>query len=127
MYLLLRHLHMTCAVLSIGGFALRGALLLAGFDLPRRRWVRRVTDTNDALLLLAAAGLVAVTRQYPFVVPWVTAKLAALVLYVGLGVVAFRFAQNTVTRGAAWLAALGVAGFIVSVAINKNPYGFFAL
>lgn len=113
-------------MLSILGFALRGALLMSGSDVPRRRWVRRVTDTNDALLLLAAVGLVLVTHQYPFEARWVTVKLFALIAYIGLGLVALRFARRPVFRLAAWCSALLVAGFIVSVALTKNPYGFLA-
>lgn len=126
MYLLLRHLHITCAVLSVSGFALRGALWLAGSQLPKRRLVRRVTDANDALLLLAAIGLVIVTRQYPIQTSWVTAKLVALLLYIALGTVLFRFARSTRARVLAWAAALLTATYIFSVAMSKNPYGFLA-
>lgn len=126
MYSILRHLHITCATLSIAGFALRGVLLLAGSGLVRQPWVRRITDLNDALLLGAAVGLVAITRQYPFVAPWVTVKLIALLAYIGLGVLAFRIAQRPLHRFVAGAGALTVAAFIVSVAISKNPWGFFA-
>ncbi|HEY6897903.1 MAG TPA: SirB2 family protein [Rhodocyclaceae bacterium] len=126
-YFALRHLHMLCAALSIGGFFLRGLLLLRGSDLPRRPAWRRLTDSNDSLLLLAAIGMVAVSGQYPFVVPWVTAKLLGLIAYIGLGLVAFRFARRPGERLAAWLAALAVAAYIVSVAFLKTPTGFFGV
>jgi len=125
--LAVKYLHITCAAISILGFFCRGALLLSGSTLPLRPVVRRFTDSNDALLLLAAIALVVATGQYPFVVPWVTAKVLALFLYVGLGVVSFRYAHSRLVRMAAWLGALGVAGYIVSVAVSKNPYGFFTL
>lgn len=127
MYLLLRHLHVTCAVLSVSGFALRGALWLAGSQLPRRTWVRRVTDANDVLLLLAAIGLVIATHQYPFQANWVTAKLIALLLYITLGIVLFRRARSTEVRVLVWVSALLVATYIFSMAMSKTPYGFLAL
>ncbi len=125
-YLPLRHLHIACALFSIAGFFLRGMLLLGGSPLPSRRWVRRLTDSNDALLLLAAVGLVVATGQYPFVAPWLTAKVLALLLYIGLGFAAFRLLHAFRYRLAAWLSALVVAAYILSVAVSKNPYGFFA-
>jgi uncharacterized membrane protein SirB2 len=85
-----------------------------------------VTDANDALLLLAAVGLVVVTHQYPFEQNWVTAKLLALLLYIAWGVTLFRFARSTRARVLAWGAALVTAAYIVSVAMSKNPYGFLA-
>lgn len=126
MYLLLRHLHITCAILSVSGFALRGALWLAGSQLPRRSWVRRATDANDALLLLAAIGLVITTHQYPIQTSWVTAKLLALLLYIVLGIALFRFARSTRARVLVWASALATATYIFSVAMSKNPYGFLA-
>lgn len=126
MYLLLRHLHITCAVLSVSGFALRGALWLAGSHFPKRPWVRRVTDANDALLLLAAIGLAIVTHQYPFQQNWLTAKLLALLVYIALGLTLFRYSRSRMGRFLAWLSALVTAGYIVSVAMSKNPYGFLA-
>jgi uncharacterized membrane protein SirB2 len=126
-YFALRDLHMLCAALSIGGFFLRGLLLLRGSDLPRQPAWRRFTDGNDSLLLLAAIGMVAVSGQYPFIVPWVTAKVLGLFAYIGLGLVAFRFARHPGGRLAAWLAALAVAAYIVSVAFLKTPAGFFGV
>jgi uncharacterized membrane protein SirB2 len=41
-------------------------------------------------------------------------------------VVAFRFAQRRKTRLLAFLGALTVAGYIVSVAMTKSPGGFLA-
>ncbi|RTL48460.1 MAG: regulator SirB [Rhodocyclaceae bacterium] len=125
-YPLLRHVHMTCAALSISGFLIRGILTFTGSSLPAKPLIRRLVDGNDSLLLLAAGGLVIVTGQYPGVSPWVTAKLVALLLYIGLGVAAFRLMPTLRYRVAAWLGALCVAAYIVSVALSKNPYGFFA-
>ena len=125
-YPLLRLLHITCAALSVGGFALRSALLLAGSSLYRRPWVRRITDTVDALLLSAAVGLMVTTGQYPFVTPWLTAKVTAVVGYIGLGVLVFRRAKGRSQQVAGVLAALAIVAYILSVAISRNPCGLFA-
>ena len=57
--------------------------------------------------------------------PWITAKLLALLLYIGLGMVALRFGRTQRVRVAAWVAALMVAAYIVSVALNKSALGIF--
>jgi len=48
-----------------------------------------------------------------------------LLAYIGLGLVAFRFGPTPSIRLTAWGAALAVAGYIVSVAVLKDPRGFF--
>ena len=48
-------------------------------------------------------------------------------VYIGLGVVALRPTVARPVRAAAWLAALAMAGWIVSVAFTKTPWGFFTL
>lgn len=90
----------------------------------RKRSLRLMVDANDSVLLAAAAAMVTFSGQYPFVVPWVTAKVLGLLAYIGLGLVAFRFGPTLSIRLTAWGAALLVAGYIVSVAILKDPCGF---
>ncbi len=63
----------------------------------------------------------------PVHVPWLLAKILGLLLYIGLGMVALRprFGRNT--RATAWVLALLVLTWIVSVAVLKDPLGFIAL
>lgn len=78
------------------------------------------------MLLTAALMLMTLVRQYPFVDAWLTVKVLLLVVYIGLGIFAFRTRRGRGIRLAAWLAALGVYGFIVSVARAHDPLGFLA-
>jgi uncharacterized membrane protein SirB2 len=55
--------------------------------------------------------------------PWVVAKLAALFLYIALGMVALRFASTYRVGLAAYLAAISVAGYIVVLAVNHSAWG----
>lgn len=125
-YLLIKLLHITCAVISITGFLLRNLLAWRGSSLPSRRYVRRVVDGNDAVLLATAILMVVLSGQYPWLAAWVTAKIGALLLYIGFGIAAFRLRHKRARMVAAGMALL-VAGYIVSVAVSKNPAGFFAL
>lgn len=102
-------------------FFARGVWLLRDTHGLRRRWVRIVPHMVDTLLLGSAIALAVMLRQYPFVAGWLTAKVLALLLYIGLGLVAFRFARTRRMQWMVWLAAQAVFIYIVSVALTRNP------
>jgi uncharacterized membrane protein SirB2 len=64
--------------------------------------------------------------QYPFVDAWLTAKVLGLTAYIILGSLALRAGSAPGIRISAWLAALVVFGWIVSVALTRQPQGFLA-
>ena len=88
-----------------------------------RRWLKWAPHLNDTILLAAAIGLATMSGQYPFVAPWLTAKIVGLLAYILLGVVALRPGRPRGVRIAAWLAALAVFGYVVSVALTRSPAG----
>lgn len=119
---LLKTIHISCAVISYTLFFLRGIWIMNKSAIMRQRWVVIAPHINDTLLLTSAIALAVSIHQYPFVNAWLTAKFAALLLYIGLGSFALKYARNKVTRIIAWLAAQAVFGYIVLVAINHNPF-----
>jgi len=123
----LKLLHVTCALLSISGFTLRGYWMLTGSSLLRHRWARVLPHVIDTLLLGSAIGMLLIWRVSPLQLDWLSAKIIALLLYIGLGMVAFRFGKSRKARVNAWLLALLTAGYIVSVAYSKSPLGFLHL
>jgi uncharacterized membrane protein SirB2 len=88
------------------------------------RWVRIVPHVIDTLLLASGIGLAVLIQQYPLVHGWLTAKLIALILYIGLGTLALKRGKTRGQRIAAWVAALLVFGYMVAVAIAHNPFPF---
>ena len=122
-YLFLKHLHVTCVVLSITGFFLRGVWMLRDSPMLDRLWVRVVPHVNDTLLLAAATGLSIVQQQYPFVHGWVTAKVLGLLAYIGFGMFALRRGRSKAVRAGFWLASLASFAYIVSVALTRVPRG----
>jgi len=128
-YVLVKNLHIACVVLSISGFCLRGGLLLkksalAG-RLHERRWLRILPHVNDALLLAAGITLTVLIGQYPFVNAWLTAKVFGLIAYIILGSLALKAGRSERLRMAAGLLAVLVFGWIVSVALTKQPLGLW--
>jgi uncharacterized membrane protein SirB2 len=122
LYLFLKYLHVACVSLSGVGFLVRGILALRGSAFIRQTWVRVLPHINDSLLLAAAIGLAAMSRQYPFVADWLTAKIIGLCIYIALGSYALGSARNRSRRHRplAFFAALAVFGWIVSVALSKD-------
>jgi len=126
MYIAVKYLHVVSVVLSIGGFFLRGILMMRQAPTLRARWIRIVPHINDTVLLVAALALAAMSGQYPFVADWVTAKVFGVIVYIILGALALRDAGTLSLRIACWLASLAVFGWIVSVALSRQPWGFLA-
>lgn len=120
---LLKLSHILFVALSGAGFFLRGVLRLGAPRLLENRLARILPHVNDSLLLATGLAMVALYGWNPADHPWLGAKLAALVLYIGLGSVALgRWGRRgRVVRGAAWLAALAVFSYIVLVARYKIP------
>ncbi len=113
--------HVSCVVLTIAGFGLRGIWMIRNSPLLGARWVRVVPHVVDTVLLAAGIALAIHIRQYPFVNAWLTAKTLGLIVYIGLGAVALRHGRTRRVRIAAWIGALFAAGYIVAVAVTRNP------
>lgn len=123
-YSLLKHLHLTTVAVTLALFILRGAWMMADSPRLQARWVRIVPHVNDTLLLASGLGLAVLIKQYPLVDGWLTAKLLALILYIGLGTLALKRGKSRGQRIAAWVAALLVLGYIVAVAVAHDPFPF---
>jgi uncharacterized membrane protein SirB2 len=123
-FLLLKTVHICCAAVSYLLFFLRGIWKLNGSAIMSRRWTRIVPHVVDTLLIVSAVALAVSIRQYPFVDAWLTAKIFALLLYIGLGFVALKYGRSKSVRLAAWIVAQLVFAYIVLVAISHNPWPF---
>lgn len=126
MYFAIKHLHVTCVVLSAAGFLLRGLWMITGSPLLRHRLSRVLPHIVDSLLLLSAITLAVMIQQYPFAAGWVTAKVAGLLAYILLGTIALKRGRTRGIRITAFAGALLVYAWIVSVALTKDVAGFFA-
>lgn len=125
-YLAVKHLHVTCVVLSGLGFALRGIWMLTDSPLLQARLARVVPHIVDTVLLGSAITLAVMSGQYPFVNNWLTAKLVGLVIYVFSGAMALRRAKTKRARIGFFVLAVLTFAYIVSVALTKNPLSYVA-
>jgi uncharacterized membrane protein SirB2 len=126
-YLWIKYLHVACVILSLSGFAARGALMLAESPYLNVRWVRVAPHLVDTVLLASAAWLAWALQQYPFVHGWLTAKVVGLLAYIGFAMVALRRGRTKRIRTAFLLLAVASAAYVVWVALTRDPAGPLAL
>ncbi len=119
-YLFVKHLHVSCVLISISLFVLRGVMELQ--SKPWRQWalLRRGPHIVDTVLLSSAIWLAWRLGQYPFVDGWLTAKVLALLAYILLGMRALGKHTPTSQRLAYFMAALLSVGYIVGVALTHS-------
>lgn len=127
MYHLTKFVHQFCALASVSLFVMRGVWMLRNSPELARRWVKILPHAVDTLLLASVVALTLMARQFPLTHAWLTAKLLALLVYIALGLVALRYGRTKGVRAAAWIGALVVFFYIVSVALRHDPLGFFAM
>jgi uncharacterized membrane protein SirB2 len=127
LYDLIKQLHVAAVVISLAGFAARGGLMLAASPLLERRWLRVAPHVVDTILLASGIWLAWLSSQYPFVQPWLTAKLLGLVAYIACGMVALRRGKTPAVRGFFFALSLLAAAYIVSVAVTRDPAGFLVV
>lgn len=119
-------IHVSCVVLSFSGFFIRGIWMLQDSDKLKQRWVKTAPHIIDTLLLASAIMLAVLMRISPLEHPWLMAKIIALLVYIGAGMVALRFGRSRNVRLAAWVFGLLTFLYIVSVAVSKSALGWFA-
>jgi uncharacterized membrane protein SirB2 len=123
-YASVKTLHMASVALSLAGFLLRAAWMAYAPHLLALRPVRIVPHVVDTILLLSGVTL-AWQLGWAGVGGWLPAKIAGLVVYIVLGAIALRRGRSRGVRVAAAIGAVVTFAWIVSVAITKNPLGFF--
>ena len=121
-YATLKLLHQGSVALSIAGFCARLAGALAGAAWVRGRAARTLPHLVDTVLLLSALAMLWTLQLRPWAVPWLAAKIAGLLLYIGLGMLALRPGRPTAVRAAAGAGAVAVVAWIVGVALTKDPW-----
>ncbi len=120
MYTFIKIIHMSFAMISILGFLVRGILKINESPLVEKKLVKVLPHVIDTVLLVSAIILVVMSGQYPWVAPWVGAKMLGLIVYIGLGVVVMRTAKTRQARIIAFALALVTAAYILMVASTKT-------
>ena len=124
---MLKHVHVTAAVLSVLGFIVRGALVWRQSPLAERVWVRRVPHVVDTVLLSAALGMLWVGQRNPFAEPWLATKIGVLLAYIVVGALALRRAPSLALRRVCFIVALVLLANLLAIALTRDPWGLLGL
>jgi len=122
----LKTLHICCVFLSGSGFLLRSVWMWRDSPWLQARVTRILPHVVDSLLLISAILLALRIQQYPLIHGWLTAKVAALLVYIILGSIALKRGRTRRARMVAALAAMSVFGYIVAVALVRSPLPFLS-
>lgn len=118
----IRWIHVTCAILTGISFFVRGIWMWQGSPLLQARLTRILPHAIDTLLLASALVMVWQWSLHPLAMPWLLAKIIALLLYIGCGLMAFRFGPSPRIKRVFWLLALVVLAFIYVTARTKTVF-----
>ncbi|MEW5943729.1 MAG: SirB2 family protein [Pseudomonadota bacterium] len=118
---LIKQVHLACVMLTLTGFVIRGIWMMRDSPLLRRRWVGVLSASVDTVLLAAGVTMAIQYHFNPAEQSWLAVKLVLVVVYIVLGSIALKRGRTKSQRIAAWVAALGVFGYIVAVARAHSP------
>ncbi|WP_028672593.1 SirB2 family protein [Saccharospirillum impatiens] len=119
-YLMIRDVHVTLALLSVGLFVLRAIASVLEANWLQHRWARVAPHLVDTLLLTMGVWMLSILRVWPHEMPWLMAKLSALVVYILLGTMAIKRGKTPASRAIYAVLALSVFGYMVAVAITRS-------
>jgi len=123
-YLLLKQIHLSLASLSIAGFVLRWCWRMRRSPLAMTRLARIAPHVLDTVFLATAVLLSSMAGPGSLGAAWFSAKIIGLVLYILLGMMAMRSAPVAKRSVPAFIAAVLVFGWVVTVAVTKSPLGW---
>ena len=117
--------HVASVLLSISGFIIRGILHFRGSELVNRKWFKITPHIIDTVLIISAIILLYQSGLNLLTTSWLLAKITALIFYITLGLIAFRFGKSRRVRLLAWCGAILLFAYIIMVAVTKNPLVLF--
>ncbi|MGB1236570.1 MAG: SirB2 family protein [Pseudomonadales bacterium] len=124
MYLIAKHTHLTLIAISVLFLLVRIIARCAGASWLDKKWARVSPHIIDTFLLLSAFYLMSLLQQYPFVNTWLTAKVIALLGYIGFATLALKGQKPLVLRLVFAALSLSCIGYMGAVAVSKSAIFF---
>mgnify|MGYP005987354721 CR=1 FL=1 len=121
---MLKHLHMTLAVLSISLLTLRFIWMLANSAKLQAKWVKITPHVIDTFLLIIGVVMVVQLSINPIEQLWLGEKLLAILAYIFTGYYTLKVARNKPMQIIGYLGAMGWVMLIVRLAMTREPIFF---
>jgi uncharacterized membrane protein SirB2 len=127
MYLTIKTIHMTCALLSFTGFLFRSYLMVTGSRWLNHKWMLILPHVIDSFFLLSGATMAFMVNFGLFSQLWLTTKITLLMVYLLFVGVALNRGKTRQIRISSFFLAILTFAWIVGVAVHKTPLGWLAL
>lgn len=119
-YIAIKHTHLLFVVLSILLFYTRSATRIFDSKLAKNKVLFISSHATDTFLLLSAIALI-VSSGMSVTQPWLMEKIALVVAYIGLGVVAAKTSSQA-TRISLVVVITGLFALIGKLAVSKTAF-----
>lgn len=120
-YIALKHTHVLFVVLSIVLFYVRSGTRIFDSKFAKNKILFIGSHATDTFLLLSAVALIVSSGMSVTGQPWLIEKIALVIAYIGLGVVAAKTDKNAV-RIALFVVITGVFALIGKLAVTKAAF-----
>ncbi len=120
-------IHVFCAYMTGVGFLLRGLIAIMQHPLRQHRLTKTMPHVIDTCLLISGFVMVYGWAISPISQPWLLAKLIALFLYIGFGLLMLRWGTNGRRRWTGLAGGLLIYAYILGAAHSKSILPFSTL
>ena len=127
MYLTVKTIHMTCALISFTGFLFRAYLMLIESKWQNHKLVLVLPHVIDTVFLLSGATMAFMVNFGFFSQIWLTTKVTLLMLYLLFVSLSLNRGKTRHIRALSFFLAIFTFGYIVGVAVNKSSASWFVL
>lgn len=126
-FIFLKYIHIVSIAASFALFFVRGIWVLRSDPDSQENWVRALPYVVEALVLLSAIAMLMVSPLKGWPGDWLTFKLTLIVVYIALSLYLFGPARFLLAKSLAWLLALLIFLFVMTIAVLHNPLGIFSV
>jgi len=127
MYLTVKTIHMTCALISLTGFLFRAYLMLIESKWQHHKLVLVLPHVIDTFFLLSGATMAFMVNFGFFSQIWLTTKVTLLMLYLLFVSLTLNRGKTRRIRIVSFFLAIFTFGYIVGIAVNKSSASWFVL
>jgi len=127
MFLILKTIHMCCALISFTGFLFRAYLMVNDSKWLNHKIVLVTPHLVDTVFLLSGFSMAFVLNMGLFAQGWLTLKIFLLMFYLLFVGIALNRGKTKSIRIGSFFLAIVTFVYIVGIAVNKTGISWFAL
>jgi len=127
MYLTIKTIHMTFALMSFTGFLFRAYLMVIESRWLNNKFILVAPHVIDTVFLASGATMAFMVNFGFFSQFWLTTKVMLLMVYLLFAGIALNRGKTKTIRVASFFCAIATFAYIVGVAVLKTPSGWFSL